>query len=217
MSADALIVFARPPVVGKVKTRLTELISSDDAADLYRAFLHDALAQYATLQVDMRLYLAEEGALQVPSFGASTHLQRGSDLGARMLDAFLQTRAAGYGRIVIIGTDHPTLPSRFIGDAFKALATPPAIAIGPTEDGGYYLLGMAPVFEGLFNGIVFSRPDVFAKTLKKAQQTSAQISELPTWFDVDHPADLKRLLVSGAALPPRTAAVVRKLARIYAL
>ncbi len=216
-NARALIVFARSPVTGKVKTRLTRLLTFEEAADLYRAFLHDALVQYTTLNVDVRLYWANSAPPQIPCYGTSVHRQEGSDLGARMRHAFEQTRDAGYERIVIIGTDHPTLPSEYIRDAFSALGGQPAIAIGPTEDGGYYLLGMAPLFETLFSGIAFSQPDVFVETLKRARRTNARVTILPIWYDVDRPADLKRLVAARDLVPPRTAEVLQELVRTYDL
>ena len=124
MNHAALIVFAKVPEPGKVKTRLTEFLTPAQAAGLYAAFLADALAQYTALGVAVRLYLGPtETPMPAGIVPATTtiHTQVGADLGTRMSHAFLETFLAGYQRAVIIGTDHPTLPSAFIAEAFKSL------------------------------------------------------------------------------------------------
>ena len=201
---EALIVFAKAPVPGRVKTRLTgrpaldagSVLSEEEAARLYEAFLRDALDQYGALGPDVRLYwgspLADVPDGLVPA-DVRQYEQAGDGLGARMQRAFLETFAAGYERIVIVGTDHPTLPSAFIQEAFAALHEPLAVAIGPSEDGGYYLLGMNEFYPQLFAGMAYSHADVFAETLARAGRTSASLTVLPLWYDVDTPEALDRL------------------------
>lgn len=217
----ALIVFAKVPSPGAVKTRLTALLTPEDASRLYDAFLRDALDQYRALDVAVRLYLAPSDAgLPGDLAGAavSVHTQQGQDLGARMLRAFVETFAAGYERIVVIGTDHPTLPTDFIAAAFDLLHEPLSVVMGPSEDGGYYLLGLNELYPALFRDIVYSRPDVFDRTMEKALATSAEVTVLPPWYDVDEPAMLARLageLAESPSPPPRTAAVVQRLLAAY--
>lgn len=214
---DALLVFAKRPEPGRVKTRLTELLTPEEAAGLYEAFLRDALRQYAALGADVRLYLAG-GALPegLAPPGVSHHVQQGDGLGPRMLRAFVETFAAGYARAVIIGTDHPTLPSAFIEQAFAALAPPRAVCLGPSDDGGYYLLGMNDFFPELFEEMRYSHAGVFRETLARAAATDAALTILPPWYDVDTPEALGRLVRDLAATPgiaPATRAAVRALAR----
>ena len=193
---EALVVFAKAPVPGQVKTRLTSVLSEAGAARLYEAFLRDALGQYAALGPDVRLYWGsplEAVPDELVPEGVSPFVQRGGGLGARMQRAFLETFAAGYERIVIVGTDHPTLPSAFIEEAFAALREPLSIAIGPSEDGGYYLLGMNEFYPQLFAGMRYSHADVLAETLARVSQTSATLTVLPMWYDVDTPEALDRL------------------------
>ena len=123
----------------------------------------------------------------------ASFVQRGDGLGARMQRAFLETFAAGYERLVIVGTDHPTLPSAFVEEAFEALREPLAVSIGPSEDGGYYLLGMNEFYPQLFVGMRYSHADVFQETLARAERTSAALTVLPLWYDVDTPEALRRL------------------------
>jgi len=196
MSA-ALIVFAKVPRPGAVKTRLTPVLTPEEAADLYAAFLQDALAQYQTLDVDIRLYLsppfAEAQCDFVPD-GVTVHEQAGDDLGARMCTAFEDTLSAGYDAACIIGTDHPTLPSSFIREAFRTLERPQSVCIGPSEDGGYYLLGMNAFYPQVFADMRYSHPRVFADTLARTERTGASVTILPSWYDVDTPVMLQRLL-----------------------
>ncbi|QXD15330.1 TIGR04282 family arsenosugar biosynthesis glycosyltransferase [Rhodocaloribacter litoris] len=196
MRKEALIVFAKVPEPGQVKTRLTAVLTPAEAAGLYAAFLRDALAQYAALEVDLRLYLDPPGGAVPDEWlppGTPVLPQRGRGLGARMQRAFLETFVAGYERIAIIGTDHPTLPSAFIEAAFAALAEPRTVVIGPSEDGGYYLLGMNVFYPEPFEEMTYSHPGVFAQTLERIARTPATPVILPGWYDVDTPEALLRL------------------------
>ena len=216
MRRSALIVFARPPVAGKVKTRLTSLLTAQEAADLYAAFLQDALKQYGATNADIRLYLTEAQELSFSLLGASCHLQVPGALYVKMASAFQETFALGYETVVIIGTDHPTLPDAYLQAAFEALSAPPAVVVGPTDDGGYYLLGMTRYYGELLHDMTFSQLDVSANTLRRARLTDARVVTLPTWYDVDFPADLQRLSYS-AHLPTHTNAILRRLALKYKL
>ena len=195
--ARALIVFAKTPEPGRVKTRLTSFLHPGEAAVLYEAFLADALAQYQQLDADVRLYASPGGAPFPSSLvpdGVSLHRQEGAGLGDRMQRAVLDSFAAGYHAAVIVGTDHPTLPSAFVDAAFDALAQPLALTIGPSEDGGYYLIGMNDFYPEVFEDMTYSHAHVFDDTLDRAGRTRATITVLPVWYDVDTPGDLQRLV-----------------------
>ncbi|MDZ4700635.1 MAG: TIGR04282 family arsenosugar biosynthesis glycosyltransferase [Rhodothermales bacterium] len=220
----ALIVFAKVPEPGKVKTRLTELLTPAQAAGLYAAFLADALAQYTAVGVHVRLYLSPTETPMPAGIVPETttvHTQVGADLGPRMSHAFLETFLAGYARAVIIGTDHPTLPSAFIQEAFGSLAEDPySIVIGPSEDGGYYLLGMNEFYPQVFEDMTYSQDRVFEETIQRADTSGAGVvSVLPTWYDVDTPDELIRLIhdlpnADPSALP-RTRDVLGALVKAY--
>lgn len=207
----ALIVFAKTPIPGTVKTRLSPPLSEIESAKLYRSFLLDSLDAYCTASelegVDVRLYLTGEGDLTgVDSLPLTSHPQKGSDLGARMLRAFVETFAAGYGHAVVIGTDHPTLPLSFVEMAFEVLKEPFSISIGPSTDGGYFLLGMNEVYSSLFD-MEFSHTAVFDETVERATETGANITVLPPWYDVDEVNSLKKLIAemqAGVELGLRT-------------
>ena len=216
---DALIVFAKVPSPGAVKTRLCPPLTPAQAADLYAAMLGDALAQYAALGPAVRLYLAPtaDGAALpdglVPD-GVTVHAQEGRDLGARMLRAFAETFHAGFARAVVVGTDHPTLPDAFLRLAFDHLDAPHALTLGPSDDGGYYLLGLRDLARGLFAGMTWSHAGVLDATLARAADADLAVTLLPPWYDVDDAGGLARLradLVADPAVAPRTRAALARL------
>ncbi len=216
-SNRALIVFAKIPQPNKVKTRLTTVLSPEEAAELYDAFLKDALDVYLSMALDVRLYFSPSD-LEVPAElqpdGVTIYWQKGEDLGARMATAFAETFIEGYQEAVIIGTDHPTLPPAFLEQAYQVMAAPKAISIGPSEDGGYYLLGMNAFYSEVFQHMTYSHDQVFADTLERIRNTDATLHVLPEWYDVDEPETLHRLikdvLHSDLALP-RTRKTLSKL------
>lgn len=195
-SEQALIVFAKLPRPGQVKTRLTALLSPEEAARLYAAFLQDALDVYLGLEADVRLYFGpsdQEIPTEFQPAGVSVHWQKGEGLGARMAAAFAETFVAGYKKAVIIGTDHPTLPEAFVQQSFHVLDGSKAISIGPSEDGGYYLLGMNTFYPQVFQNMTYSHDQVFRQTLDRAEATGADIHVMPEWYDIDDPETLMRL------------------------
>lgn len=217
---SALIVFAKKPEIGKVKTRLTTEFTPQEATELYTAFLQDALEMYKALPADVRLYVAppDEMPSHLVPQGISTHVQKGKDLGERMLMAFVETFAAGYENAIIIGTDHPTLPTFFIEMGFDMLRKPFQIVIGGSEDGGYYLLGMNEFYPVLFEDMTYSHDAVFDMTFERATTSDAQVVLLPTWYDIDTPADVKRMIGELEVCEnqlPRTRTFIQSLVEIY--
>jgi len=196
--ARALIVFGKIPRPGQVKTRLTPVLTPGEAARLYRAFLQDALRQYQALPADVHLYLSEpvEPGRVEEVLGATcpVHVQTGEGLGERMAHAVQSTLADDYAAACVIGTDHPTLPTAYIRQAFESLSEDPALCIGPSEDGGFYLLGMTRSYPELFEGMTYSHPQVFADTLARAERTNGSLTILPQWYDVDTPPALARMI-----------------------
>lgn len=215
----ALIVFAKVPEAGRVKTRLSPPLGPEAAAALYDAFLRDALDAYARLGAEpdgpaVRLYLGgrPEPADLVPD-GVDVFDQRGRDLGERMLRAFVETFAAGHDRAVILGTDHPTLPLDLVRFSFEALEDPLTAVLGPSDDGGYYLFGLNEVGADLFD-MGYSHDRVFADTLERVGEMDLTPVILPPHYDVDDEAGLRRLLEewrAGADTGTRTAQMLQTL------
>jgi rSAM/selenodomain-associated transferase 1 len=194
----ALLVFAKVPRPGRVKTRLTPALTPTEAARLYTAFLRDTMRQSRRLSgADVRLYLAPslpDGDIDGVPADVTLHEQAGDGLGERMKGAFKDTLRDGYERVIVVGSDHPTLPLSFLQEAVRALDDSESLCLGPTEDGGFYLLGMSAFYPQLFDDMSYSHSGVFADTLVRAEQTDAQITVLPQWYDVDTPEDLRRML-----------------------
>ncbi|MEF8795375.1 MAG: TIGR04282 family arsenosugar biosynthesis glycosyltransferase [Salinivenus sp.] len=215
---DILLVFAKVPRPGDVKTRLTPFLTPREAARLYDAFLRDALALYARLEANVRLYLApplpDDGLGDVPD-RISVHEQRGEGLGPRMAHAFEAAFRDGGDRVAVVGTDHPTLPLSHLRQGFEALDGEPAVCIGPSEDGGFYLLGMSAFYPQLFADMTYSHGDVFTDTLARIGATDAELTVLPQWYDVDTPEALARMIADLRETDvdaPRTRRAVERLA-----
>ena len=223
MTDCALVVFAKVPVAGAVKTRLVPPLTHEAAADLYAAFLADALSAFATpgafgtgVDPAVRLTLAPSGASLpaglVPD-RVSVHTQHGDGLGARMHNAVADALSAGYRRVVVVGTDHPALPLAFVGDAFRALTEPSTVVVGPSDDGGFYVIGMNRAFPSLFD-MTYSHAGVFAETLRRASEAGARTVVLPPGYDVDDGAGLARLVAdwrAGAVVGAATVAALERL------
>lgn len=174
--------------------------------------LGDALEAYSTLGYRVRVYLAPDVEGELPPnllpHGVTLHTQMGVGLGERMLHALDDAFSDGAERAVLIGTDHPTLPVEYVAQAFEAVSSPETVVLGPTHDGGYYLVGMSRSYPELFMGMTYSHPEVLEETLDRATATDASVTLLRSWYDVDDPASLQQLAEDLSLLPatvaPRT-------------
>ena len=218
---DGLVILAKYPRPGMVKTRLGATIGLDRAAQLYRAFLVDLRDRFDVAQHagDYRLHwaCAPDAASLAPLLGprARGFTQQGSDLGERLFNACLEMRTLGYQRLVILGSDAPHLPASAVARAFALLNRYDAV-LGPAEDGGYYLAGLhlRPEPPDLFRGIHMSTPGVLRDTLRRAATLGHSIALLEPAFDIDEAPELARLaaaLRAGTAVAPHTQ---RALARV---
>ena len=188
---DCLMIFAKAPELGAVKTRLE--LPIDEAAALHRAFVSDVVNGTMGFWQQV-LWTTDESHPFFTQFDQPLHRQSGIDLGERMAHAFQQSLAQ-YARVVVIGTDAPNLPVSFIRDAFDALKYHDVV-IGPSCDGGYYLLGLTRFLPALFERrIGWSGADVFSRTLAVLREDQITPHILPFWFDVDRPEDLRRLAI----------------------
>ena len=200
MKSHAIIVFGKNPIPGQVKTRLARSIGADAAATLYTAFLLDSLNAYQAVDATIRLYLAPTDIPSAKSLGKwrdQVLFQKGRDLGARMSQAFAETFGEGFSAVVIVGSDHPTLPPRAIREALDhldSLDSRRVAVIGPTDDGGYCLLGLSDPWPDLFKEIEYGSPDVLSKTLGRVAESGGQAVLLDPWYDVDDIDDLTRLI-----------------------
>jgi hypothetical protein len=194
----ALLVFAKCPQPGVVKTRLVPPLLPEDAAELYRRMLCDVMAKVKLLHNVERYLFYEDGKKAREYFAKratsmSCFPQEGRDLGERIADAFRTVFAMGHHAAVVIGTDSPDLPVSYINTAFGLLESGECEAVfGPSEDGGYYLVGITRLYRELFIDVPWSSERVMSESLKRAKEIGLTISLLPTWHDVDIAADLER-------------------------
>ncbi len=212
-----VLLLTKPAVAGRVKTRLAGRLSVGDAARLHSAFLDDLVdALEARGHRVVPFWDLEEGEA-VPATPPGGHRQASGDLGVRLVAAF--RAVAGSARwAAAVGSDHPDLPVERVGEAFAALDAGADLALGPTRDGGYYLLAAAPdrVVPALLDGVEWSTPAVLAQTLERARNRLGwRVTLLDPHEDVDTPEDLDRLAArlaaSGAASCPRTRALLAEL------
>jgi rSAM/selenodomain-associated transferase 1 len=193
----ALIVVGKAPAAGRTKTRLVPPLTAESAAELYRGFLLDAVQLGLELGWERTTVVHPQGdgpALARLLAGHARLLeQRGDGLGKALACAVAQHFAEGYDIAVLIGSDSPTLPPEPIQQACAAIEQTHDLAVGPTADGGYYLIGMRQPHLGVFENIAWSTSRVYAQTLAQAQRLGLRVQTLREWYDVDEPADLERL------------------------
>jgi rSAM/selenodomain-associated transferase 1 len=207
---STIVIFCRAPVLGQVKTRLAKTIGDERALALYQAFLDDTCA--LTQGLGAQRVLAVQGGIDHPHLSHLAKSQRlelveqgDGDLGAKMARAIAAhvTR----GPVVIIGSDAPTLPRAHLHQALDALMEHDVV-IGPSHDGGYYLVGARLPVPELFTDVRWSTPAVLATTLERLRDRSHAL--LPSWYDVDAVEDLERLRAELATLPPSVAPATRR-------
>ncbi|TGE20150.1 TIGR04282 family arsenosugar biosynthesis glycosyltransferase [Hymenobacter elongatus] len=186
-----LLIFARHPELGRVKTRLAQTIGDPAALAVYVELLAHTHAATAALPVHKAVWLAEAQPEANPEFwpGYAQHLQNGSDLGARMQAAFAHSFAHGATAAVIIGTDCPDLAADHLTQAFETLQTHDVV-VGPAADGGYYLLGMQKLHAAFFQDKIWSTASVLAELLADARRLNLRVHQLPRLRDIDTAADL---------------------------
>jgi rSAM/selenodomain-associated transferase 1 len=186
-----LIIFAKEPRPGQVKTRLSPPLSPEEAAQLYHSFLLDILEEMARVpEVRLAVAFSPLGAqvwfrgLAPP--GADLFPQEGADLGERMARAFAQGFAAGFGPVLLRGSDVPDLPAAVVSEAREVLAAGRAqVVLGPATDGGYHLVGLAEPQPRLFQGPAWSSSTVLTDTVSLARQLGLRVHLLPPWPDID--------------------------------
>ena len=236
----ALVLFAKAPVPGQVKTRLCPPLTPDEAATLHGTFVLDALESSASAasrglpkqsprRFDRILACwpsSEHVFFQIMQERHGVELidQRGDDLGARMATAADEVFRKGYQRVLLVGTDLPDLPESTYQDALTLIAAHDVV-LGPSSDGGYYLIGLAHPAPDLFRDVPWSTDQVLRVTLAKAKEAGLATAQLPMHRDIDTIDDLLDLIhVMGsdgrkgasdgkhAAVSKRTAGALRLIA-----
>ena len=205
VNKSALGIFFRIPIYGKVKKRLASEIGEEAALNAYKSMLNVTIDNVSRLQdTDIfGFYEGEQTSLNITlsSFRKdgqkgfpekiSLITQKGKNLGGRMFNAMKCLFEKGYERVLLIGIDSPDLPLSFIVDAFKKLEYY-ELVIGPSEDGGYYLIGLTKPIKYLFTNIHWGSSNVLNETIYKAEYSRISYFLLPRWYDIDNLNNLLR-------------------------
>ena len=199
MEKNLLMIFIKNPVAGEVKTRLGASIGSTNALQVYKKLLSHTREIAVQVKCDREIWYSSmiDRRDSWNSDLFEKKLQQGRNLGVRMSRAFQQAFEAGYEKAVIIGSDCPELEPQHIEDAFDALRSEDAV-IGPSEDGGYYLLGMKKYTPEIFSDIEWSTSSVFEETKRHFEQLGLTCKTLEVLNDIDTIEDLKK---SDLSLP----------------
>jgi rSAM/selenodomain-associated transferase 1 len=215
MTPDTCIcVFVKPPVAGKVKTRLIPTVGAHGAAALAEAFFRDTWDCVESLSWALPV-IATTDAIDrdmIPRTEAQVWLQGGGDLDAR-IERILRRALIKAPFAIALGADSPGIPKEFLNQAHESLRSSDAV-LGPCEDGGFYLLGVRQCPVGMLSGIPWSHPTTFARTLDRLNKLRLKSTILDPWYDIDRSEDLDRLrsdVARGAIAAPNTASVLARL------
>ena len=194
----AVIVMAKEPRPGLVKTRLAPALSAGQSAALYRAFLLDVLETTRGVpRADLFCFVHPASAVGWFREQAGARYQVVPQVGAllseRMIAAFDELFRRGYGAVVMRNSDSPTVPASAVAAALDALEAGRDVALGPDLGGGYYLVGMRRLHPELFRGVAMSTTSVIDETMRRARTLGLTIHAAPRWLDIDTPDDLELL------------------------
>ncbi len=209
----AIFLPGKAPRPGLAKTRLSPPLTPEQAAALYHGFLHDSTTLAVSLGWERVTLMhpepreGEEALARLLPAEVRLLPQPATDFGEILASGFSHHFAEGFDRVVLIGSDTPTLPASIVQDA-AAILGDHDLAIGPTEDGGYYLLAMTRQHRRLFEDVAWSTARVAAQTRERAEELGLDVVTLPSWYDVDDAAALARLradlLQAPAGIAPAT-------------
>lgn len=195
-SDNALIVFTREPEPGKTKTRMMPYLSPEQCVELHRCMLRDISREVKSTDADVIVaYTCSEESAE-PSFlrsiagkGTLFIRQRGESIGSRMQNAIDDVLKLGYKKAVLIGTDIPDIGADTINTAFAMLSACDVV-LGPTEDGGYYLIGMKTAYPEAFNVRLYGVSTVFDETADAISSAGLRVEKADMYSDLDTPEDL---------------------------
>lgn len=194
---NILIIFMKAPRLGTVKTRLLPQLAPGQALTLYRAMAEDLVVKFRKVaEFDLQIHFwppdAEKELERWLGAGLNYIPQNEGNLGSKMHRAFAHAFQQGYHKAVIIGSDLPTLDQFHVQEAFRQLETHDAV-LGPTEDGGYYLIALKSLHPELFANVPWSTGQVLSQTLENARRAKLRIAQLNPEADLDTFPDVRRL------------------------
>jgi rSAM/selenodomain-associated transferase 1 len=216
MGGDVLVIMAKQPVAGAVKTRLARVIGAEKACALYEAFLRDLAGRFAGGSWQLVWAVDPPTADLSGWVGADARQfgQEGAQLGERMQRCFARLFGGGAARVVMIGADVPHIAAAIVRDAFSALDDDD-VALVPTRDGGYCLIALRAPHD-LFTGVAMGTSRVFAETTARIAALGLRARIFDGTFDIDEVEDLHdlgNLISTGDVELPHSAAVLRTIAR----
>jgi uncharacterized protein len=194
----ALIFFSKLPRAGFVKTRLLPELTPEQANRIHLGFILDTLRSSRSMKGITRIISCDPTRRDpffqrlAKQFRLVLMDQAGEDLGARMRNAFAEVRRRRFDAAIIVGTDCPTLPAEYIMEAFKLLRKH-SLVLGPSIDGGYYLVGCTGEPPAIFDGIEWGTEHVLRQTLERISEKKMDAVLLPFWYDIDSFKDLRFL------------------------
>lgn len=199
---QAIVCFTRVPRPGLTKTRLMPLLKAEQCAGLHTAFLLDIAEVYRISDADLFVSFAPDPDIQplrdIFPFAAEFFPQQGNDLGERMFNAIVHVLSLGYGSLILTGSDLPLLTPEHISKGFAALKNAD-IVIGPTSDGGYFLIGMKKPCSAPFNVQGYGGSTVYQSTVNAIGQAGLTFALAPMCDDVDTPEDLRLFAMEAPA------------------
>lgn len=192
MSRRALIIFVRRPELGLVKTRIAAEVGDELALSVYTELLRHTRNVAEQVDCDRLLFYTDEVVTDDEWSHElfNKHIQVEGDLGQRMMSAF-ETALRDHEQVIIIGSDCAQLSADIIVDAFSTLDDHDAV-IGPTYDGGYYLLGLKSMEPTIFQNMVWSTDTVCAETINRLQKANKDCAKISTLSDIDHWSDWEK-------------------------
>jgi rSAM/selenodomain-associated transferase 1 len=191
---NLLIIFVKAPLVGKVKTRLAKKLGESVTLDIYRSMVKDLLQNikgYSEYKIQLSFWPVNHLTEMQNWLGKSWKFlaQCEGHLGEKMLDAFKNAFEVGSGKVIIIGSDIPTISKQVIHDAFTRMDSYDLV-LGPSEDGGYYLIGLKKLHSALFENVSWGSPQVLKETVEIARANKISLSLLEMRNDIDDYDDL---------------------------
>ena len=197
-----ILLFAKAPVPGRVKTRLQPVLPAAQAASLHTAFVLDTLQILASVdETDVELH-TDTPTDAWSGLPVARKLQAEGGLGVKILSAAEAALGDGRPQVIIAGSDSPTLPAAHLA-ALRAISAD--VALGPCDDGGYYAIAFRRIHPAMFDGVTWSAGTTLQETAAACRRCGLTVEFGPAWFDVDSPADLVRLM-SSPGLGRHTAA-----------
>ncbi len=205
-----IIIMTKVPRAGNVKTRLQPFLSAAQCVSLSEAFLEDAINKVQSRADDLIIAFSPSSERDYfAKFENNKFVllkQKGKNLGEKMFDAFQFAFEHDSDGVVMIGTDSPTFPAKFIDLAFENLKNTDAV-LGETTDGGFYLIGLRTLRKEIFAGVEWSSTKTFQQTTENIRKIGLKLFHLPIWFDTDFPEDLLKLqnnLTENSDIAPKT-------------